>query len=88
MPELSTNEVDLIALRIYPNPTQGTIQINWVSSLDELIFELIDFSGKTVHQKQTITKGESISVAHLANGLYFLTLTADNLSKTVKVIKH
>jgi hypothetical protein len=49
---------------------------------------MVDFSGKTVHQKQIITKGETISLAELANGLYFLTLTTDNLSKTVKLVKN
>lgn len=88
VPELSTNELDLIALSIYPNPTKGTIQINWTSNQNTLSYRLVDFSGKIIQQNQTISKGETLTLADLANGLYFMTLSDDNLSKTVKVIKN
>jgi PKD repeat protein/poly(3-hydroxybutyrate) depolymerase len=88
VPTLSTDELFLNALSIYPNPTKGTLQINWSSNQNELSYQLVDFSGKTVQQKQTITKGETISIAHLADGLYLMTLTANDVIKTVKVVKN
>jgi hypothetical protein len=88
VPDLSANESLLYALQIYPNPTNGTIQINWSSNLNEISYQLVDFFGKTVQQKQTITKGETISLAHLADGLYLMTLYNGHLTKTVKVIKN
>ena len=88
VPDLSNNDLLLNALHIYPNPTNGTVQINWSSNLNDLSYRLVDFSGKTVHLKQNITNGQTISLAKLANGLYLLTLTTDNLSKTVKLVKN
>jgi pimeloyl-ACP methyl ester carboxylesterase len=88
VPALSTNEQELYSLSVYPNPTKETIQVKWQSNQSELNYQLIDFTGKIIYQNQTITNGENISLSNLADGLYFITLYSNNLSKTVKVIKN
>lgn len=85
---LSTNEQELNSLSVYPNPTKETIQVNWQSNQSELNYQLIDFTGKIIHQNQTITNGENISLSNLADGLYFITLFSEEDSKTIKVIKN
>ena len=61
---------------IYPNPSDGNFYVGF-SALDEIYsIEIISFAGQKVFEKQNTTDS-SISVSHLATGIY-----------TVKIIKN
>lgn len=74
---------------VFPNPAISDITINYFSlSNQEVHFELIDFTGKIIHQqeKQLATIGDNnfkikLPAEKLTSGLYFLKSTQGNIVK-------
>ena len=68
---------------VYPNPASDFVAINYPESLEALIIEIYDFSGKlvkTCHDKY-------IDVSNFKRGLYFLKINFGNNVFTTKVFK-
>lgn len=71
----STKEI--IEIRLYPNPTTGTLNIELENEkTSEVTLEIYNLLGKKVYN-QTITQ-KSINLNHLNNGVYFIQLTDIN----------
>lgn len=72
------------AVRLYPNPVENKVYID--SELPLVKVEIFTVTGKTV---KTISSGfESISMAHLFNGLYIVKLSSDTGFVIKKLIKY
>lgn len=70
---------------IYPNPTEGRVAIQGYKSVVDV--SVADASGKTVYIEKNIDGINELDLTDLAGGIYYLTLrTADNKTKTVKII--
>jgi len=89
--ETKTFEADVL---VYPNPVAdfGTISFELESSSDVTV-QIYNLSGKIVQDinKQGLNEGVntiSINTFELSKGTYIVKLTADNLSKTTKFVKH
>ena len=80
---------DNSALMIYPNPSSNYIYINCNNS-KQTILELKNSIGEIIIQKQVIgITNEYIDIRDLANGTYFISITADDHSQTKKfIIQH
>lgn len=80
---------DISALRIYPNPTAGTITLEIPSNLTDGVLVIIDAAGRIVHSENITTKAGaySCSVADLPNGLYVLRLYTTDKTYFGKVDK-
>lgn len=79
---------------VYPNPVAdfGTIAFELESSSNVTV-QIYNLSGKMVQEiiKQELNEGAntiSINTFDLSKGTYIVKLTADNLSKTTKFVKH
>ena len=78
------------ALGIYPNPTEGTVNID-VSSLDgsEYQLQVTDITGKRV-DSQTIRPNGSSVVRYqnddLRSGIYFLTINGEKVVYSAKLM--
>jgi len=78
---------------IYPNPTSGKLTITAGVTKNTVIgAEVIDAAGKLVlKQSLNFTASESnqsINIANLANGLYFIKLTnSENKTETIRIVK-
>jgi hypothetical protein len=73
-------ESELNDFGYYPNPASDYFTLQFESDKHETMeCKIIDLSGKIVHLQEINHAGgeysETISVSHLANGIYFLTLT-------------
>ena len=80
---------DLIALSIYPNPTNDKVYINYnVSTTDNLIVNILDLQGKIIYSKNVATHNGQLMVdlSELSDGVYFVNLTTSVGVKTVKLI--
>jgi hypothetical protein len=78
---------------IYPNPTSGRLTIKAGVTKNTLInAEVLDATGKLV-LKQNLSfnaseNTQSINIANLANGLYFIKLTnSENVTETIRIVK-
>jgi len=68
-------------INIFPNPTSSQLTIDTEQNISEV--KIIDITGKMI----MITKENTINVANLSDGIYFIQLTTDNRTITKKFVK-
>jgi hypothetical protein len=79
--EQAENNLNLIA---YPNPTTGTINVEY-NSHTPVQFDVINMLGENVLSQNTNnTKNTTIDVSSLTKGLYFLQMTTDSKTTSLK----
>ena len=85
-PNLSIKENYISELKIYPNPTKDVIKIDTPITIDNV--SIINQLGQRVLEvnKAQIFKNK-INLSTLSKGVYYMTITSDNKSKTIKVVK-
>jgi len=72
-PESSpTEEPRAGKLEIYPNPATRSVTVEIPDDGAEMSIELSDIIGRTLLRKEHVPKGESIELAHLPAGVYFM----------------
>ncbi len=85
---LSNNE----SIKIYPNPTNGKLNISFYNNQNNIKFELYDIRGKLVkrHYSTSISTNniEIIDLDNVSNGVYILHISSDKLQTTHKVVKY
>lgn len=82
-PALGTSE-DLEAVTVYPNPTTDFIHID-VNEIGE--YQLFDVSGSLMQQGIVGPAGNTISVASLKSGQYFVRVQVDGKQTVHRLIK-
>lgn len=75
---------DLFGLKIYPNPTQDVLYIENPGHIQIQSIEIIDVMGKKVEVAVDDFQ-QSINLDHLAQGIYFLKITSNNITQTYKI---
>ncbi|OBQ54184.1 T9SS type A sorting domain-containing protein [Tamlana sp. s12] len=85
-PSLSTEEHDINAISVYPNPVTDVINIKANTVIDHV--EIVNSLGQQV---LTLNGGQvfdnRIDLSHLNKGLYLITIKSDNKAKTLKFVK-
>ena len=79
---LSTNSFDLKSFQVFPNPTADSFQISTEETIKSVI--LTNATGQVV---KTFTSSENYNISDLNAGIYFATVSSDNGSQTVKIVK-
>lgn len=85
---LGVNEINKgIEFSLHPNPAKNilTIETNKIYS-DSVLVEIISITGKTIF-KSKINSKKDINVSGFSKGVYFVKLTHDKTSKSMKWIK-
>lgn len=80
---LSTNEVELTGVSVFPNPVKNVATISGVTDIETV--EVTNITGQRVLYN-TISL-ETIDMSRLPSGIYFAKIKATSGSKTVKLIK-
>ena len=88
---LSTNSYDLSNVSIYPNPSNGVINVRFeTTSNDNIKIELFDLQGRRVYRSNHTSNqalfDESIATGKLSNGIYILNVSQGNKSTTRRII--
>lgn len=82
---LATEQFDLAALVVYPNPVKDILNVSFDNEISTVaIYNLL---GQGVIQKAINTTNGQIDISHLTTGTYIVKVTANNKVKTIKVIK-
>jgi hypothetical protein len=71
------------AISVYPNPANTEIYIDGNSSMD---VKLINSLGEVVMSIDKYKSKQSLNVAHLAKGIYFVTISGNGQSTIKKLI--
>ena len=69
---------------VYPNPVVDELQIRGINTNTELT--LLDIMGKVVLRQTTSKDNEKISVSDFPEGIYFLRVSTNDASKTMKIM--
>jgi len=90
-PDSSTNinKVSSTNLNVYPNPTQGIINIKSESFGKEIKIEIMNMAGKLViSEKFSQTDNIQFNLSAEPSGLYYIKLIDGKNIKIAKIIKH
>ena len=82
------NNEDMI--RVYPNPTNGTINLRVNQFSGKINIQMVDINGRTVFNQtdDNFNIEKTININSLQSGIYILKLSGNNLNYTQKVIKN
>jgi len=82
------NNEDMI--RVYPNPTNGNINLRVNQFSGKINIQMVDINGRTVFNQidDNFNIEKTININSLQSGVYILKLSGDNLNYTQKVIKN
>lgn len=84
----SIDENDLSKVVIYPNPTNGTVNVNFTNvTADIKSVELRDITGRIIAVDAVKNGSSSFDLTHEASGVYFIKINAESASLTKKVVK-
>ena len=84
-PDLSSPQFDKSALKVYPNPTKNILYVNYNQEISNV--EVYNLVGQSVANITPNANEGQIDMSNLASGAYFVKVTSNNTTKTVKVIK-
>ena len=74
--------------RIYPNPSNGLVNINIANYVGDLQINVYDINGREVYNKNmnNFNNSNAINLEKLSTGIYILKLQGENLNYSEKVI--
>jgi len=82
--ELSVKDLDASNFKVFPNPAKSQISIESKNTPITSV-EIHDLLGKKVLEQKMLSN-QDINVSDLSNGIYLLTIKADNKSVTKKLV--
>lgn len=82
---LGTPGFETAALKAYPNPVKDILNISSAQNISNV--EVFNLLGQQLIAKSINASDSSIDMTSLPSGSYLVKITADNQSKTIKVIK-
>ena len=86
---LSNQNFELQNITLYPNPSKGIFNIS-LGAIEPTNIDVFDISGKIIWSKKdfTIANAEVVlDLATVAQGIYFVKITAENQSTVKRIIK-
>lgn len=84
---LSVDGVDEGTFNIFPNPSNGEINISVAASQGEGTVRIIDINGRIVFTQDTLLQGTvRLQAEGLATGIYLLQVESANATQTTKII--
>lgn len=86
--EVGLKELQWNNVVLYPNPVKDALTVELGDMFTDVAVTITDLSGKVVLNQGFKTTSElNISLENQKEGVYMLTVSADGLSRTLKVIK-
>ena len=78
------------AIRVYPNPTNGSINLRINQFVGKINIQIVDINGRTVFNQtdDNFNVEKTININSLQAGVYILKLSGNNINYTQKVIKN
>jgi hypothetical protein len=79
--------IETSTFEVFPNPSNGVFKINQSSAIDAVV-SVFDLTGKTILTKNISTTSEVIDLSKQAEGMYFLQVKQNGITKTMKITKN
>lgn len=88
---VATTDFELDNFKLFPNPTADVLNVSFTSeNTSDVVFELFDFRGRKVYStavKNNGTVNHSISMQHMASGVYVLNIKDGTKTMSKKVVR-
>ena len=76
------------AANIYPNPTNGILNIEFKRAIEKSSFELFNSIGKQIIKTELLEINTQLNIEHILHGIYFYKISSNGVPiKTGKLIK-
>jgi len=88
---ISDNELSVNTIKIYPTSSDGNVFVKSTINYNDTKVTVYDVNGKLSFESdmELFSNRESkIDLTKLSTGMYFINLSAENLNKTIKIIKN
>lgn len=87
--ELSTNDVIISTISLYPNPAKSKITLSIANTNDSSLYRIYNTFGQLLQEGTLQANKEVISVSQYTVGIYFIVVknTATNIESTLRFIK-
>jgi len=80
------SEIKANNLSIYPNPTNGIINIKLEETVKNSVLKIVDVNGKDILNKKLNKYFTSIDISKQPKGIYFIKILGTNFEKVSKII--
>ncbi|WP_046758425.1 T9SS type A sorting domain-containing protein [Kordia jejudonensis] len=77
-------ENELLGVSLYPNPSNGIVNIQLPAGLEDLKIEMFDNAGKQINME--LSSENTIDVSNIASGLYLVSIISNDIKTTKKLI--
>ena len=89
---LSTNDIKPFKAAVYPNPTNGMVNISYNLENDaKVTLRITTIQGQIIQQtkvdKPSGLQTDNLDLSGLTNGIYFVSINSTNGTYTAKLIK-
>lgn len=84
---VGVNELTKDNYTIYPNPTNGMVNISFSNTLTNGNVEIIDATGRVLQKAAVKTKQIALDLSSYENGFYFIRINNNDKTVTEKVVK-
>jgi len=84
---LSTNKVDAIPMKVYPNPTNNEIFISFSDEFSTNNITIYDTLGRQVFSTSDYQSDNPIDISFLNSGMYILKMKSNQAEQSHKIIK-
>ncbi|MCC7454196.1 MAG: T9SS type A sorting domain-containing protein, partial [Crocinitomix sp.] len=82
--QLGVDETNGLLVAVYPNPTNDVVNIQFEGAFT---YELSAVNGELILKGSSVNKKE-LDLDQLSEGVYFVTITAEGKTSTVKLVKN
>ncbi|MCX7547430.1 fibronectin type III domain-containing protein [Xanthomarina sp. F1114] len=82
---LSIEESELLSFKYYPNPVDNILNLRSVQTIQSV--EVFNLLGQEVLRTASNSANMDVDMSNLQSGTYFVKVTIENATKTIKVIK-
>lgn len=84
----STVSNQQLSISVYPNPTEGIVNIELKSLNDKNVsIQILNTLGEVLMNESVNTKYSAFNIQHFATGVYFIKVIENNKQQVIKLIK-
>ncbi len=85
--ELSVGGINVANFSVYPNPSNGTMNLRISKSVGAGTVKIFDINGRLVHTQESLLEGNvRVEASNLSTGVYLLQVQSDMTTETIKLI--
>ena len=83
---VSIEENEVVLFSVYPNPTSGSLMVNWNTN-DRATVKVLDMQGRVLRLVNDIQSGSTLDIQSLASGIYIIDIEVGKENRNFKIQK-